>query len=66
MKFKLSGVAAALFCCLSCVNVNPELGGVIALVILLFCFAMLHWARRHMKDHLRTDAISISSPVDEQ
>ncbi len=27
MKFKLSGVAAALFCCLSCVNVNPELGG---------------------------------------
>lgn len=47
-------------------EVNPELGGVIALVILLFCFAMLHWARRHMKDHLRTDAISISSPVDEQ
>lgn len=27
MKFNLSAMAAALFCCLSCVNVDPELGG---------------------------------------
>jgi len=33
--------------------------------LILICY-VYQQDRRHMKDHLRTDAISISSPVDEQ
>lgn len=47
-------------------EVVPELSGVIALAILLLCFAMLKWARKHMKDHLITDSFHAVNTVDEQ
>ena len=47
-------------------EVVPELSGVIALAILLLCFAMLKWARKHMKDHLITDSFHAVDTVDEQ
>ena len=47
-------------------QVNPELGGVIALAILLLCFSMLKWAQKHMKKHLIADSFIHTTGVDEQ
>jgi len=46
-------------------EVNPELGGVIGLVILLFCFWMLRGAQKKMKTHLLADSVHASG-IDEQ
>lgn len=45
--------------------VTPELGGVIAIAILLFCMWLVKWGRKHMKMHLVADASYIKS-IDEQ
>ena len=47
-------------------QVTPELGGAIALAILLLCFSMLKWARKHMKTHLITDSFTHIHTIDEQ
>ena len=46
-------------------EVNPELGGVIGLVILLFCFWMLKGAQKKMKSHLLADSVHMGG-IDEQ
>lgn len=46
-------------------EVTPELSGAIALAIILFCFAMLKWARKSMKEHLDTDSYNLPG-TDEQ
>ena len=47
-------------------EVTPELSGAIALAILLLCFGMLKWARKHMKEHLITDSFTHTNTIDEQ
>ena len=47
-------------------EVSPEMGGIIAIVILLGCFWALKWARRRMQDHLIADASHFFRGVDEQ
>ena len=47
-------------------QVTPELGGAIALAILLLCFSMLKWAQKHMKKHLIADSFIHTTGVDEQ
>lgn len=47
-------------------EVSPELSGAIALAILLLCFGMLKWARKHMKTHLIADSFIHTTGVDEQ
>lgn len=47
-------------------EVSPELSGAIALAILLLCFGMLKWARKHMKTHLITDSFTHIHTIDEQ
>ena len=47
-------------------QVTPELGGAIALAILLLCFGMLKWAQKHMKKHLIADSFIHTTGVDEQ
>ena len=47
-------------------EVSPELSGAIALAILLLCFGMLKWARKHMKEHLITDSFTHTITIDEQ
>ncbi len=47
-------------------QVTPELGGAIALAILLLCFGMLKWARKHMREHLITDSFTHTTAPDEQ
>lgn len=47
-------------------EVTPELGSVIAIVILLFCFLLLKWSRKHMKKHLEADARDSSYGIDDQ
>ena len=49
-------------------DVNPELGGVITIAILLFCFWMLKWARKSMERHRIADASDAGSGtgIDEQ
>ena len=47
-------------------EVTPELGGAIALAILLLCFGMLKWARKHMKAHLVADSFTCPHTIDEQ
>ena len=47
-------------------EVTPELGGAIALAILLLCFGMLKWARKHMREHLITDSFTHTTAPDEQ
>ena len=36
--------------------VTPQMNGVITIAILLFCFQMVKWARKRMKEHLNADA----------
>lgn len=40
-------------------QVSPEMGGIVFIVILLFCFWGLTWARKHMKKHLQSDSEDI-------
>lgn len=47
-------------------QVTPELGGAIALAILLLCFSILKWAQKHMKKHLIADSFIHTTGVDEQ
>lgn len=47
-------------------EVSPELSGTIALAVLLLCFGMLKWARKHMKEHLITDSFTHATTIDEQ
>ena len=47
-------------------QVTPELGGAIALAILLLCFGMLKWAKKHMKKHLVADSFTCPHTIDEQ
>ncbi len=47
-------------------EVAPELGGAIALAILLLCFGMLKWARKHIKSHLTVDSFTQIKTIDEQ
>ena len=47
-------------------QVTPELGGAIALALLLLCFSMLKWAQKHMKKHLIADSFIHTTGVDEQ
>lgn len=47
-------------------EVSPELSGAIALAVLLLCFGMLKWARKHMKEHLITDSFTHTTAPDEQ
>ena len=47
-------------------EVSPELSGAIALAVLLLCFGMLKWARKHMKEHLITDSFTHTTAIDEQ
>lgn len=47
-------------------EVTPELSGAIALAILLLCFGMLRWAKKHMKEHLVTDSFIHTTGIDEQ
>ena len=47
-------------------EVSPELSGAIALAVLLLCFGMLKWARKHMKEHLITDSFTHTITIDEQ
>ncbi len=46
-------------------EVNPDLGGVIGLLILLICFWLIKNARKQMKKHLETDALHMGG-IDEQ
>ena len=46
-------------------EVAPQLGGVIAIAILLLCFALLKWARKHMRKHLVTDSFHVNT-IDQQ
>jgi len=46
-------------------SVNEELGGAIALVILLLCFWLMKTAKKHMKAHLLADTIH-GKGIDEQ
>lgn len=46
-------------------EVTPELGGIIAICILLFCFAMLKWARKSMSEQLLADSYN-GGGIDEQ
>ena len=46
-------------------EVTPELGGIIAICILLFCFAMLKWARKSMSEQLLADSYN-GRGIDEQ
>lgn len=46
-------------------EVTPELGGIIAICILLFCFAMLKWARKSMGKQLLADSYN-GRGIDEQ
>lgn len=45
--------------------VTPELGGIIGMAILLFCFWLMKTARKHMKAHLNTDSYRMTG-IDEQ
>jgi len=45
--------------------VTPELGGIIGMAILLFCFWLMKTSRKHMKTHLITDSYRMSG-IDEQ
>ena len=47
-------------------EVSPELSGAIALAVLLLCFGMLKWARKHMREHLITDSFTHTTAPDEQ
>ena len=47
-------------------EVAPELSGTIALAVLLLCFGMLKWARKHMREHLVTDSFTHTTTIDEQ
>ena len=47
-------------------EVAPELGGAIALAILLLCFGMLKWAQKHIKSHLTVDSFTQIKTIDEQ
>lgn len=42
-------------------TVTPQLSGAITIVILLFCFKMIQWARESMKKHLIADASDFST-----
>lgn len=42
-------------------EVNPQLGGAIAIAILLLCFWLMKWASKHMKKHLVADSYDINS-----
>lgn len=46
-------------------QVNPELSGAVAIAILLLCFWLLKWSRKHMQKHLQTDSYSLTG-IDEQ
>ena len=41
--------------------VTPQLSGAITIAILLFCFQMVKWARKSMKEHLNADAADWST-----
>lgn len=47
-------------------EVNPQLSGVIAVAILLLCFGMLKWARKHMQKHLIADSYDTVKTIDIQ
>ena len=49
-------------------KVTPELSAIIAVAILLLCFYMLKWARRHMQKHLLADSYDTytSDTIDDQ
>lgn len=40
-------------------SLSPEMGGIVFVVILFFCFWGLSWARKHMKKHLISDSQDI-------
>jgi hypothetical protein len=46
-------------------NVTPELGGVISIMIILFCCWLIKQARRRMQTHLVADAANMGV-IDEQ
>lgn len=46
-------------------EVSPQLSGVIAIAILLFCYWLIKWGREHMKKHLIADSFS-NPAIDEQ
>lgn len=47
-------------------EVNPQLSGVIAVAILLLCFGLLKWARKHMQKHLIADSYDTVKTIDIQ
>ena len=47
-------------------EVNPQLSGVIAIAILLLCFGLLKWARKHMQKHLVADSYDTVKTIDIQ
>lgn len=47
-------------------EVNPQLSGVIAVAILLLCFGLLKWARKHMQKHLVADSFDTIKTIDIQ
>ena len=47
-------------------EVNPQLSGVIAIAILLLCFGLLKWARKHMQKHLVADSYDTIKTIDIQ
>ena len=47
-------------------EVTPEISGMVSIAILLLCFWLLKWARKHMQTHLDADAISPTQFIDEQ
>jgi len=48
-------------------EVTPEISGAITIVILLFCFQMIKWARENMRKHLIADSSdSVGLGIDEQ
>ena len=47
-------------------EVNPQLSGVIAIAILLLCFGLLKWARKHMQKHLVADSFDTIKTIDNQ
>lgn len=47
-------------------EVNSQLSGVIAIAILLLCFGLLKWARKHMQKHLVADSYDTIKTIDIQ
>lgn len=47
-------------------QVSPEIGGVITVVLILFCFWLIRLARKRMQEHVCTDIVETYTGIDEQ